>query len=541
MRGVASPAWWRNAAVYQIYPLSFADANGDGYGDLPGITSRLGHLAAERGSLGVDAIWLSPIYPSPMVDFGYDVTDHCAVDPRFGSLDDADDLIREAHRRGLRVLLDYVPNHTSDRHPWFEQSRSGRGDPRRDWYVWRDPAADGGPPNNWLSAFAGVGPAWTLDPATGQYYLHSYTAAQPDLDWRNPAVRAAMHDVLRFWLDRGVDGFRVDAPHRLGKDVALRDNEPDVVGLRVATQLDDRRHRNLDDPVVHEFLRGIRQVTSAYPGTVLIGEVGIHHPGRRAAYYGAGDELDLVFDFGFWTNEWRAEAFRAGGEDLGRIIAAGGHPTHALSNHDISRAASRFPQAGVPSADPGSRTRIAALLLGTLPGTTFLYYGEEIGMTDVPVPPALATDPNGRDPVRTPMQWDLSAPGGGFTRGTPWLPLPPDGVDVATQADIPDSLLSLHRRLLELRRTHPALSADSGYEELAAPPDVYAYRRGSGEDALVVVLNFADEPRTAALGDDGDPPSGRVVLDSRTAAPGGPVDLGAVDLLPNQGLVLGRG
>ena len=535
---MASSAWWRTATIYQIYPLSFADANGDGYGDLAGITSRLGHLAGEPRSLGVQAIWLSPIYSSPMVDFGYDVSDHCAVDPRFGSLGDADDLIREAHRRGLRVLLDYIPNHTSDQHPWFEQSRSARSNPRRDWYVWRDPAPDGGPPNNWLSAFASAGSAWTLDPVTGQYYLHSYTAAQPDLNWRNPAVRAAMHEVLRFWLARGVDGFRVDAPHRLGKDAALRDNPADVVDLRVATQLDERRHRNLDDPVVHEFLRGIREVTSGYPDTVLIGEVGLHHPGRRSRYYGSGDELDLVFDFGFWTNEWRAEAFRASGDGLAEVVAAGGWPTHALSNHDISRHASRFAAAGASVVGPDARTRVAALLLATLPGTTFLYYGEEIGMTDFPVPAALAADPNGRDPVRTPMQWDLSRAGGGFTCGVPWLPLPGGGVDVATQTDVHDSLLSLYRRVIALRRTHPALSAESGYEELPSSPDVYAYRRSSGDDSLVVVLNFADEPRTAVIRHGALPPSGRVVLDSRTAARGAIVDLGAVELLPGQGLVI---
>ena len=525
--------WWRHATIYQIYPLSFADGNDDGYGDLPGVISRLGHLAGEPQSLGVDAIWLSPIYRSPMVDFGYDVVDHCAVDPRFGSLDDAEALIRTAHKRGLRVLLDYVPNHTSDEHEWFQRSRRSRTDPFRDWYVWADPAPDGGPPNNWLSAFERVGGAWTFDPATGQYYLHSYTAQQPDLNWRNPEVRYAMHDVLRFWLDRGVDGFRVDAPHRLGKDALLRDNPPDVVDLRLATQVDDRRHRNLDDPFVHHILRELRAVTDSYPGTVLVGEVGIHHRARRLRYYGSGDELQLAFDFGFWANPWDALAFRASG--LEQATTTSGWPTHALSNHDISRHASRYALHTRVGIDTMARARVAAVLLTTLPGTTFLYYGEEIGMTDVAVPPVLATDPNGRDPVRTPMQWDMNLVSAGFSSDRPWLPTPAYGVDVAGQRADPDSLLNLYRRLLQLRHAHPCLRSDD-YEDVEAGPDVYAYRRTCGNNKLMVLLNFADARRPVAVSRDWT--AATLILSTHRRELNSVVDRQELVLAPNEAVIV---
>jgi alpha-glucosidase len=529
--------WWKNATVYQIYPLSFADSNGDGYGDLPGITERLSYLGGQRDSLGVDAIWLSPIFRSPMVDFGYDVSDHCDVDPRFGSLADADVLISEAHRLGLKVLLDYVPNHTSDQHPWFEQARRSRTDAHRDFYIWADPAPGGGPPNNWLSAFERVGPAWSFDDTTDQYYLHSYTAEQPDLNWRNPAVRKEMHDVLRFWLGRGVDGFRVDAPHRLGKDVLLRDNAPDVVNLRVATQLDERRHRNLDDPFVHEVLRGIRAVVDEYPNTVLVGEVGIHHRQRRLSYHGAGDELHLIFDFGFWTNPWDARAFAASGRDMSVTVAGGGWPTHALSNHDLSRHASRYARQVQSGVEAEPRARVAAVMLATLPGTTFLYYGEEIGMTDVAVPPEQATDPNGRDPARTPMQWNLAANAAGFSDGLPWRPVPNGGVDVATQRADPGSLLHLYQRLLRLRREHSCLTVGS-YRELPCDDGIYGYRRDYEGQTLLVLLNFTDRARRVVLDTADSRVAARIVASSHHAAVGFDVELSAIDLRADQAVVL---
>jgi alpha-glucosidase len=534
---VGTSEWWRTATVYQIYPLSYADASGDGLGDLRGIIEHLGHLAGGTDSLGVDAIWLSPIYRSPMVDFGYDVADHCAVDPRFGSLQDADALIREAHSRGLRVLLDFVPNHTSDQHEWFERARRSRSDRYRDWYVWADPSPEGGPPNNWLSAFERVGRAWTFDEPTGQYYLHSYTAQQPDLNWRTSAVRAAMHDVMRFWLDRGVNGFRVDAPHRLGKDALLRDNAPDVVDLRVATQLDDRRHRNLDDPIVHEILRGLRRVTDSYPDRVLVGEVGVHHPARRRDYYGAGDELHMVFDFGFWSNPWRAEAFRRSGEEQQSVIEAGGWPTHTLSNHDLSRHASRYARRTATGIDSDTRARAAAVLLTTLPGTTYLYYGEEIGMTDVALPEDYAEDPDGRDPERTPMQWDFSSPAAGFSTASPWLPVPNAGPDVRTQTADPHSLLSLYRDLLRLRRTHRCLqSAD--YADVHTDPGIYAFLRTDGDRTLLVVINFADSLRAARFPPESFDPNATVLVSTGLRSPGETVDPRVLVLEPDEAVVL---
>ena len=388
--------------IYQIYPRSWADGDGDGVGDLPGICGQLDHLAGAPESLGVDAIWLSPFYASPMVDFGYDVSDHRAVDPTFGTLADFDALLTAAHARGIRVLVDYVPNHTSDQHPWFRDARSSRSSRRRDWYVWADPAPRGGAPNNWPSAFAATGPAWTFDACSGQYYLHSYTSAQPDLNWQNPEVRAAMIGVLRFWLARGVDGVRIDAAHRLGKDSQLRDNPAVLAGRR--TDLDPNvreRFRHIDHPPVHEILRELRQAIDGYDDRVAVGEVGVATPPgwpvtTAPARAAPGVLVPAV-----------AAAVLGGGLPRHHRGDRGGVPTdawpaYALSNHDLSRATSRLTGPG----DFGVRARVVATVLLTLRGTPFLYYGEEIGMTDGPVLPEQAADPDGRDGCRTPMQWN---------------------------------------------------------------------------------------------------------------------------------------
>ncbi len=479
--------WWRSAVFYHLYPASFADSDGDGFGDLAGITSRLDYLAGASHSLGVDAIWLSPFYRSPMVDFGYDVADHCAVDPRFGTLADFDALLAAAHARHLRVIVDFVPNHTSDQHPWFEESRSSRTNPRRDWYVWADPRPDGSPPNNWLSAFPRSGAAWMLDPATGQCYLHSYTPQQPDLNWRNPAVQDAMRGVLRFWLDRGVNGFRVDAAHRLMKDPELRDNPPDVASLRLdESLLDTARHRNIDHPDIHGIVRSLRATVDAYPDRVLLGEIGIRHPERWARYYGLADHdgMQLAFNFAFWGCPWSARAFREVVERTERIVPPWAWPTYALSNHDIPRAATRYGEA---------RMRLAAMMLLTLRGTPFLYYGEEIGMRDVPVPPAQARDPDGRDPCRTPMQWD-GGPAAAFTRAKPWLPVAsPPVPNVRAECCDPASLLSLYRALLRLRTSCRPLREGS-YHPLEADDPVFAFERRAGDERVLVALNFGAEP-----------------------------------------------
>ncbi len=494
---MAVDPWWRSGVVYQIYPRSFLDTGGDGVGDLEGVRRKLDHLTW----LGVDAVWLSPIFPSPMADFGYDVADYCDVDPLFGSLAGFDALLAEAHARGLRVLLDWVPNHTSDRHPWFVESRRSRTSPQRDWYVWRDPAPDGGPPNNWTAAFPPGTRAWTLDPATGQYYLHSFLPSQPDLDWSNPAVVSAMHAVLRFWLDRGVDGFRIDVVHCLGKDPALPDDPPGLAGVP---------HAVLNDhPATHDLLRGIRRLADAYPGDrMLVGEVFQFVQPDVTTYYGRGDELHLVFDLprGLHT-PWAADAWR---DRVTAVMAAhaaaGAWPTLVLSNHDTPRHRTRL--------GSEARARAAAVLLLALPGTPFLYAGEELGLEDAEVPRERRVDPGGRDGCRAPIPWEAGA-GHGWP-AEPWLPWPPDAAAraVTVQRDDPGSMLHLYRRLLAARRASPALQAgDSQPRE--APAGVLAWERTAGPDRRLVLVNFTGEP--VAVAD-----SGRVVVASDGLADGEP-------------------
>ena len=325
--------WWRHGVLYQIYPRSFQDSNGDGIGDLPGITARLDHLNGKADSLGIDGIWLSPFYPSPMADFGYDVADYCDVDPRFGTLTDFDELLGSAHERGIRVIVDLVPNHTSDQHPWFLEARASRDNPKRDWYVWADPRADGSPPNGWRSAFPRVGRAWTLDQRTGQYYLHSFTREQPDLNWWNPGVRMAFEEILRFWLDRGVDGFRIDVAHRTVKPRSLRGHRPieNIPGV-----LD--RMPPADEPELHALLRSWRQLLDEYDERMVVGEVFLFDPVKFVSFYGAGeDELHLAFNFAFLRAPWAAEAFRNVVATFERLLPQGAWPDYTLSNHDQSR------------------------------------------------------------------------------------------------------------------------------------------------------------------------------------------------------------
>jgi alpha-glucosidase len=477
--------WWREGVFYQIYPRSFQDSNGDGVGDLRGITRRLDHLNdGTPSSLGIDAVWLSPFYRSPMADFGYDVSDYRDVDPIFGTLDDFDHLLEEAHRRGIRVLVDLVPNHTSDQHPWFVASRSSRDDPKRNWYVWADPRR-GGPPNNWRAVFGSKEKrsAWTLDPATGQYYLHHFLPQQPDLNWWNEDVRKAIDDVMRFWLDRGVDGFRIDVAHSLVKDQLLRDN-PRLFAKR-------RPRHNWELEEVHEIHRRWRRVLDEYEDRMAVGEVSSRELRNLVRYYGNDDELHMPFNFNFLRQPWSAERFRGIVEEWERLLPPHAWPDYTLSNHDRSRAASRY----------GPRNaRVAAMMLLTLRGTPFIYYGEEIGMTDVAIPRDRIVDVDGRDPERTPMQWDATA-NAGFTTGKPWLPLAPDArlVNVAAQRDDPRSMFSFYRRLIALRQSTPALRQGS-YRTLRSPRDVFAYERVAEGERYAVALNFADRPRRVALG-----------------------------------------
>jgi alpha-glucosidase len=485
MRRMSPPAWWQRGAIYQIYPRSFADGDGDGVGDLRGIAERLDHLSA----LGVEAVWLSPIFTSPMADFGYDVSDYCDVDPLFGTLADMDALIAACHARGLKVVLDWVPNHSSDQHPWFAASRSSRDDPKRDWYVWRDPAPGGGPPNDWESVFRACGAAWTLDEATGQYYLHSFMPEQPDLNWDNPEVEAAMHDVLRFWLDRGVDGFRLDAIAKIAKDPLLRDHE----GL-------GRRHDE-DWESIHDRLRGIRRVVDEYDDRMIVGEVALQDLHRVVSYLKSGDQLHLAHNFVFAEEPWSAEAYRTSIDDFESLVENTAWPAWFLSNHDRSRAATRLDQEGQGPA----RARAVALLLYALRGTPFVYQGEELGLPDAEVPPDRVVDVDGRDPERAPIPWrppSEAGPGAGFTTGVPWLPLVAEAetLCVERQAADPRSTLSLVRRLAALRAGTPALQLGS-QRSLDAAPDVLAWMRENGEDRLLAAMNFAATPVAAGLGD----------------------------------------
>jgi glycosidase len=514
--------------LYQVYPRSFQDSNGDGTGDLDGITSRLGYLA----DLGVDAVWISPFYQSPLKDGGYDVADYCDVDPVFGDLAAFDRLVAEAHALGLRVVVDWVPNHSSDLHPWFRSSRSSRESPHRDWYVWRDARAGTGPgtgrapepPNNWLSAFGG--PAWTWDDATGQFYLHSFLAEQPDLNWRNAGLRAAMLATLPFWMGRGVDGFRVDTAHYILKDPLFRDNPPEPApdaGHKPVSDYDRQRHLyDRAHPDVHELFRILRAVVDTYPGPggrgrgvppvrALFGEMHLGHDlPQWASYFGVpegggrGDEFHLPINFGLLGTPWTAKSLRAHVEAVEAAVPPGAWPTYVLGSHDEKRLLTRV------GGEAGAR--LAAMLLLTLRGTPTIYAGDEIGTPDVEVPPERVRDPAGirtgvpglgRDSGRTPMAWDASSTAGFSTAPDEalWLPLHPTHptVNVETESADAGSILTLYRRLLALRRTTPALHSGVFRALDSVPEDVFAYERTLGDSQAVIVLHVGGGETTVVL------------------------------------------
>jgi alpha-glucosidase len=498
MPDLREPApWWKSAVVYQVYPRSFADADGDGIGDLEGVRRRLDHLAW----LGVDAVWLSPFYPSPMHDFGYDVADYCGVDPLFGSLETFDRLVAEAADRGIRVIVDLVPNHSSSEHPWFVASRSSRDDPKRDWYVWRDGGGPDEPPNNWVGAFIEGGRAWTWDEGTGQWYLHQFLPEQPDLNWDNPEVREAMHDVMRFWLDRGVAGFRIDVVHCIGRDPEFPDDEPPWVGIP---------HCAINEhPSTHAYIREMRSMVDAYGGDpVLIGETALPGTHWVAPYYGEGDELHLAFNFAATHAPWDAERWRH------RIVRLqeeldprGAWPTWVLSNHDVPRQRTRY-------GGSEARARAAAVALLTQRGTPFLYAGEELGLEDAVVPPERVVDPGGRDGCRAPIPWE-QAPGHGWGPD-PWLPFPPEPAarSVEAQREDPTSVLHLYRRLLAARRASPALRVGT-LELLEVPDGLVAWRREEGADVRITVVNQSEETVAVDL-------AGTVVVASDGSGEGAP-------------------
>lgn len=522
--------WWQSAVVYQIYPRSWQDTNADGVGDLRGIIQRLPYLAE---TLDVDAIWVSPFYPSPMTDFGYDISDFTDVDPLFGDLADFDDLVAASHAAGVRVILDYVPNHTADTHPWFAESRSARTSPKRDWYVWRDPRPDGSPPNNWVEETGGS--VWQWDQGTEQYYLHSHYVSQPDLNWRNLAVRQAMFDVLHFWLRRGVDGFRVDVPHLIMKDPALRDNPPDpnpvVTGL-------DRRHpgfygqlhlHDRQHPDLHPVFRQMRALVDGYgPDKVLIGEVEISSWNTWRLYFGGRlDEFHVPFNFQLIETPWTAADIRRVVDELEAAVPAGAWPNYVLGNHDRSRIATRYGPAAA---------RAAAVLLLTLRGTITLYYGDEIGMRDADLDPADELDPLGRDSSRTPMPWDASRQAG-FCRPAvaPWLPLGPDPADHDVEAALLDSSSQLHlyRRLIQLRHSSPALREGDYRSHDLPSPDCFAFSRRAGDDHVTVLINFSPGPCTVPA-----PIAGTVVVSTHTGRSQTITPEGTITLAGNEAVVI---
>jgi alpha-glucosidase len=514
--------WWQTGIVYQVYPRSFRDSDGDGTGDLPGILERLDHLAW----LGVDAVWISPVYPSPMTDFGYDVADYCAIDPLFGTLADFDALVTRAHSLGLRVILDFVPNHSSDQHPWFTDSRERRNN-RADWYIWRDAAPGGGPPNNWLSNFNG--PAWTWDDHRQQYYYHAFLPTQPDLNWRNPAVVDAMHEAMRFWLRRGVDGFRVDVIWMLIKDDQFRDDPPNP-----AWHPGQSSHDRLlplytaDRPEVQGLVAGMRAVTDEFSSRVLIGEIYLPID-RLVAYYGAdGKGAQLPFNFQLLLlPDWSAASLAGLITRYEAALPPGAWPNWVLGNHDRPRIASRVGPA---------QARVAAMLLLTLRGTPTIYMGEELGMLDTPISHAAMRDPAelrepgkglGRDPERTPFLW-TAEPGHGFTSGTPWLPFGSDA-PLSLQRDDPASFVQLYRRLITLRRANPALYAGT-ISDVRADGPVLSYVRSDGEVRFRVVLNLGGIPSKGSG-------AGIVAAGTNPGRDGVPLQ-DQWDLQPNEGVVL---
>jgi alpha-glucosidase len=492
--------WWKNGIVYQIYPRSFQDSNGDGIGDLEGIIQRLDHLNGKNYSLGIDAIWLSPIYPSPNYDFGYDISDYKSIDPIYGDLKTFQSLLKQAHKRKIHIILDLVMNHTSHLHPWFLESRSSRNSPYRNYYLWEDPK-NGKQPNNWLSVFGGEG--WTWDENTKQYYFHSFLKEQPDLNWRNPKVREEMYSIMKFWLDMGVDGFRLDVANCFIKDRLLRNNPSKFLkGLR---SYDRQIHYFDRDRVeLHEIFKEIRTILDSYDNRMCVGEIMQDLPGNvfvPAEYYGNHDELNLAFNFSFLFSSWNAKSFFRIIDEFEKALGPNQQPNYTLSNHDFPRHISRYSKDGhtIP------RAKLAAMLLLTLRGTPFLYYGEEIGMTREWVARKEMKDPvgkkywpifPGRDPERLPMCWDQSI-GYGFSESKPWLPYHSKSSEINVKNQIKDSesLFNVYRNLIEIRRTHESLQIGAMECILLSDDEVIGIRRHTKEESIYIFMNFSSKSK----------------------------------------------
>lgn len=526
-------AWWQRGVIYQIWLRSFYDTDGNGNGDLAGLTAKLDYLRW----LGVDIIWLSPIYPSPLAESGYDISDYTAVHPMYGSLEEFDRLLAAAHERGLKLVLDFVPSHTSDAHSWFVEARTSRESPKRDWYLWADPKEDGAPPSNWVGCFGGS--AWTYDKETGQFYEHAFLPQQPDLNWRNPEVQLAVLDAMRFWLARGVDGFRMDAIWHIIKDDQLRDNPPNpdyTPDLPPDNALIPEFTRNR--PEAHDVIAMMRRVVEEYDDRMLGGELYMSAD-EMMAYYGTPErpELHVPFNLQLSVLPWEAQALGEYIEEYMAALPEGAWPNWAVSTHDSSRIASRAGPRGA---------RLAALLLLSLPGTPTIYYGDEIGMASVEIPRGEIEDPRelltpylglGRDPSRTPMRWN-GEPNADFTTGEPWLPVGDDlaAINVSTQSEDPRSMLTLYRHLIGLRRKMPALRA-GGFRMLQRNDKLIVYERPLDDDGLLVALNFSWEPQTIEL--DGEWANARLILSTDPDREGETVD-GGLKLRPEEGVILLR-
>lgn len=530
-----SSNWWKHGVIYQIYPRSFMDSNADGIGDLEGITKKLDYLA----ELGVDAIWMSPIFPSPMKDFGYDISDYVGIHEMFGDMDAFDQLLEEAHNRNLRVLLDYVPNHCSDLHEWFQEARSSRDNPKRDWFIWKDPNPDGSPPNNWESLFGGS--AWEWDEKTEQYYLHVFLKEQPDINWRNPEAVEAMHNVLRFWLDKGVDGFRMDA-------IVACSKHPDFPDHPAAPKDSFFRSFGLTQepiyywnyPDVHDIIRGLRKVLDSYgDDRVMMGETAVFNPVTLAEYYGKDlDEFHIPFNFLTLLHPWNAEGMKATIKAYYAALPEGATPDFVLGNHDFHRLATRF--------GPKNH-RSAAMLQLTLHGMPVIYQGDELGMEDTIIPFDRLQDPIGiaqpelnigRDPERTPMQWDDTANAGFSPEGVKtWLPVAENykQVNVASMQKDAASTLNLYQSLLQLRRENPALHQGTLTFIEDLPTDIVAYIREAKGQRVLVLVNFGDQTHTLNLSANGA--TGNLWLSTESSDTGS-INLASVTVKPHESLLV---
>lgn len=533
--------WWRDGVIYQMYPRSFADGNGDGTGDLQGILDHLDYLNGTPDSLGVDALWISPIYPSPGYDFGYDISDYEDIDPLFGSLEVFDRLVQAAHARGIRVIMDLVMNHTSHLHPWFVESSSRRDSPKRDWYLWHDPSKGGRPPNQWKAVFGGSG--WEWDPVSSQYYYHMFLKQQPDLNWRNPEVVARMLKMMRFWLERGVDGFRLDVVNCYFKDELLRNN-PFTFGLRA---FDMQRHLyDRDRPEMRGVLQQLRHLVDQYPERMMVGEVMGHDAQLAARYVGDGsDQLHQAFNFTWLKLKWHPNTFQKALLDWEAALPATAWPCHVLNNHDVDRFLTRTAPLVGPDRHADARARVAGVLLLTLRGTPYLYYGEELGLANTAIPYAEIVDPpgrtywpfyKGRDPARTPMPWTPHA-GAGFSaaregdgpEGTgsgdtpkpiaePWLRLNPDWKtrNVALQRQEPGSVYNTYRQVLALRRSSLALRRGRWRPVQKKPQRALIFLREHPQQRMLVALNFFPKPARVRIDAELPPGTWRVRFSTHT-------------------------